>query len=224
MNIFSRFRRKTDFRAGGLKLTAPDVMCKVMSPMRLPGKFVAPYKLDFRDMCTQTSNQGPTPHCAGYATAGHIEVYKWQTQHYPEQVDGDAIYAEAKKIDGDSTEGTTLNAAARAALNLKLIKGSPQYIVNGVEQVKFAIHQFATFVGGFLITDEFNYASNKGEIPVIADAKPLGGHSMLVCGYDEEFVYIQNSWGIDWGLFGFCRLSWPRFINRFMSGLVIRAK
>ena len=142
MDIFIKmFRKQSNFKAGGL---IPSRLSNVMGAMKTPSDFMAPRKLDFRDMCIQTSNQGKTPHCAGYATAGYIEVLNWQINHYPKQIDGDAIYAEAKKIDGDNGDGTTLDAAITAALNMKLIKGKPKYINNVIDEVKFAIHQHIT--------------------------------------------------------------------------------
>lgn len=222
MSIFSRlFVKRTHFKGGGLRLTPVNVMCKTMAAVGVPSRFVAPKKLDFRDMCIQTSNQGDKPHCAGYATAGHIEVTNWKLKHYPEQVDGDAIYLAAKKIDGDDVAGTTLDSAANAAINLGLTKGKPKYVPNEVDSVKFAVHQFNTCIGGFMITEEYNFVTKDGTITDAPGARALGGHAMLICGYDPEYVYIQNSWGEDWGLYGFCRITWAQFSRQFMSGMVL---
>lgn len=41
-----------------------------------------------------------------------------------------------------------------------------------------------------------------------------GGHEVLVVGYDESGVTIQNQWGIDWGRNGFATLDWD-FVKRY---------
>jgi hypothetical protein len=35
-----------------------------------------------------------------------------------------------------------------------------------------------------------------------------GGHAMLVLGYDQTGIIVQNSWGTTWGAAGFARISW----------------
>ena len=212
--------KKTNFSAGGL-LPTRLVKC-AKNTLKTAKKFVAPRKLDFRDMCLEPSNQGSTPHCAGYATAGYIEVQNWRTNHYPEQIDGDAIYIEAKRIDNNLEDGTTLESAANAAISLGLISGTPKLINSGVNDIKFAIHSYSVCVAGFNITNEWNYVDSKGAIRNLGSkAQFLGGHAVLICGYDADGVYIQNSWGSSWGLYGFVHLSWSQYSRQFMYGLVI---
>lgn len=208
----------TDYKAGGLKISK---LSKTMKKMKLPGNFIAPKKLDFRDMCLPTSDQGQTSMCAAYSSAGYIEVRNWRNNHYPEQVDPNPIYSEAKRIDGDNEDGTTLNSVAEALLNLKLIKGKAEYIDAGVDQAKFAIHQYTTMIGGFMITNDWNYAGSDGIIPSNHPGI-MGGHAVLCCGYSDQGIYIQNSWSPTWGLYGFCLLSWEQFLAQFMGGVVIR--
>lgn len=47
----------------------------------------------------------------------------------------------------------------------------------------------------------------------IADA-PVGGHAMVMIGYDPDGAIIVNSWGIDWGMGGIGRISWSGFSKR----------
>jgi hypothetical protein len=35
-----------------------------------------------------------------------------------------------------------------------------------------------------------------------------GSHAVLAVGYDQYGVWIQNSWGTDWGYYGYGRISW----------------
>jgi len=210
----------TDYKAGGLK---PMTISRRML-MATPNNFVAPRKLDFRDMCIPTSDQGSTPHCAGYSTAGFIEVQNWRTKHYPEQVNGDAIYATAKQIDGDNDDGTTLQSAVKAALQLKLYEGNPEYLDNlgGRDSVRFAMHTCLVCICGFIIDSNWNRIDRTGTIANAPNAVTLGGHAVLAVGYDPNYIYIQNSWSPSWGLYGFGQLSWEQFDKQFMCGAIIK--
>lgn len=211
---------KTNFKAGYCK--GPKLLANKQNTASYPDHFLAPRKLDFRDMCIKTSDQESTPHCAGYAIAGMIEVQNWKKKHYPEQVDGDAIYLESKRIDGDPYEGTSLDSAARAAINLKLIDGKIKFVETSFSGIKFCIHSYTTFTAGFMVTDEWNNVDRKtGRIPEFENSVNLGGHAVLVCGYDEDGVYIQNSWGPTWGIHGFALVPWDTVTTQFMYGIVI---
>lgn len=39
--------------------------------------------------------------------------------------------------------------------------------------------------------------------PAELAAMPLGGHEVLVVGYDPKYIHILNSWGTDWGQSGY---------------------
>lgn len=211
---------KTNFKAGYCK--GPKLLANKENTASYPDHFLAPRKLDFRDMCIKTSDQESTPHCAGYAIAGMIEVQNWKRKHYPEQVDGDSIYTESKRIDGDPHEGTSLDSAARAAINLKLINGKIKFVETSFSGIKFCIHSHITFAAGFMVTDEWNNVDRKtGRIPEFENSVNLGGHAVLVCGYDEDGVYIQNSWGPTWGIHGFALVPWDTVTTQFMYGIVI---
>ena len=218
--MFGRYK-KTNYKAGGL---LPTRTVRSRNNTYVPAKkFVAPRRIDSRDMCIETSNQALTPRCAGYACAGFIEVQNWKQLHYPEQVDADLIYTEAKKIDGYEGDGTTLDAVANAAINLGLIQGKPKFIDEGLDNIKFAIHLKTVCMVGLNITDEWNEINKKtGEISDFGDsAIVLGGHAVLACGYDDKGLYIQNSWGSDWALYGFALLPWKLVTRQYMYGLVI---
>lgn len=71
-------------------------------------------------------------------------------------------------------------------------------------------------------------AMNKGGVPVLGTTttekfikyksgilqrpdpteRQTGGHAFYLCGYTEDYVIMANSWGDDWGLDGYCYLSW----------------
>jgi hypothetical protein len=226
-NMFSFFKRykKTDFEAGGLILTPPELPRDFIEvkALRANSQFVAPAKIDFRDMCLPSNNQYQTPHCAGYATAGFCELVHWRTKHFPQQLDGDAIYAEAKKIDGKpQVQGTWLWSATQAAINLGFIQGEGRDVPANKENVQFAIHQYGICIAGFNITEDWNFVDkNTGRIKNTPGSKTRGGHAVDVVGWDDYGFILQNSWGEEWGIKGFATLSWEQFSNQLMYARVI---
>lgn len=42
---------------------------------------------------------------------------------------------------------------------------------------------------------------------------PAGAHAFAIVGYDEEGFWIQNSWGVDWGLRGFCHITYDDWLE-----------
>jgi len=225
---------KTSFDCGDV---LDEISCRgEREIISVPEQFISPYRIDSRDMCLSSSNQFDTPHCAGHSMAGYIEYYNWKTIHYPAQVDGDAIYAEAKRIDGNNSPGTYLTSAAQASINLKMISGKPQIVdyplinqyqmdnaTKRITAIKFALHQYGVALAGFRITDEWDWVDKKtGMIRDLGNkAINKGGHAVLLCGYDMEGVYLQNSWGCFWGHYGFAILSWKQYVKQIMQALVI---
>lgn len=41
----------------------------------------------------------------------------------------------------------------------------------------------------------------------------IGGHAFAIVGYDQDGFWIQNSWGDDWGLKGFARISYDDWLQ-----------
>ena len=231
MSFFDKFSRrfnkrynKTNFKAGDLILEdTPLTRSKMSDTMIRNEQFIAPRKIDNRDLCLASSNQLQTPHCAGYSTAGYIEVQNWKKLHYPQQVNGDAIYKEAKTLDNFSGDGTYLWAAIKGAEKLGMIKGSGKSVKTNRQDIQFALHEYTVCLAGFMITDDWNYVDLKNGIIKNSgrNAKPLGGHAILLCGYDDVGVYIQNSWGTTWGVYGFAILGWEQFDSQLHSAMVV---
>lgn len=223
MSIFDRFiYKKFSHNGGGILFPEKrDVSEKTV--LMTPQRFLAPRKIDARDMCIETSNQFRTPHCAGFTAAGYVEVHQWREQHYPEQVDADEIYQRAKVIDGNNDPGTYLESVAQVIIDMKLVEGEIKYVEDNINSIKFAIHKHLVVIGGFMITNEWNQVNPKtGKIIDLGtDSVKYGGHAVLLCGYSNEGIFIQNSWGSKWGLYGFGLIPWNQVIEQFMYGVVI---
>ena len=50
--------------------------------------------------------------------------------------------------------------------------------------------------------------------PQTLTGKSVGGHAMLMYGYDDTGVFVLNSWGADWGFFGRCALTWGTVVEK----------
>jgi hypothetical protein len=185
--------------------------------------FIAPQSIDHRDFCIPTNDQFNNPYCTGYATAGYIEIKHWQQKFYPLQYDAVKIYEETKKIDGiPNKKGSYIQYAVLASKNLGYIDGTIKFINKGILDIKFAIFKYGAFIGSFSITNDwYGYNVKKGVIKESKNSHYTGGHAVLVCGYDKKGIYIQNSWGYDWGVWGFGLLPWNLVEEQFRRGLVI---
>jgi hypothetical protein len=187
---------------------------------------VNPLRIDNRQLCSPTDNQGTTSSCAGYSCAQLLESVYWKFTGKPIQLDARQIYKKAKTIDGNpKSNGTTLEAAMSSALQLcnfdsekwsveKFFKMKDD-IPKTIDTVKFLIHKYDFLLGGFHISSGWEKV-DKFSCCVKKTKKDLGGHCVLLCGYDKTGVYIQNSWGKDWGAKGFAIVDWERFAEEFV--------
>jgi hypothetical protein len=159
----------------------------------------------------------------GYTTAGYLEVKHWQKKHYPIHYDAKGIYARAKAIDPFDQEGTLLKYGVQAAKDLGFVSGETLYIGRSIKSIKFAVLEYGICLGAFNITNEWNLQRRKdGRIAELDFPSFMGGHAVLICGYDEEGLYIQNSWGKKWGIYGFGLVPWKMVEKQFLKGALIK--
>lgn len=223
MNLLNLFFDKTYTPYEVNYLRKPTLKQSVETLFRTDPKFFAPRKIDNRDLCLPCPNQGKDPKCAAHTVAGYAEVINWVNKNYPEKADADEIYRIAKLIDDDSNLGTSLDSASYAAMRMGLVDGELKYISNGDAAIRFAIHTHRVCMAAFMITDEwFQVNKQSGKISNYGDeAIQINPHSVLICGYDTDGIYIRNSWGLDWGLFGFALLEWRQVASQFLYGMII---
>lgn len=188
-----------------------------------PYNFSAPAYVDSRPYCLLTSDQSNNPACAGFATAGYIEVMNWRRTHRAEQIDGLAIYRKAKELDGSSSEGTTLEWAVKGAIALGLLPGSTTMrAIRTAQDVQFALHSHGVAIAGFKITEGWD-RPNK-QTGYIEDSLVVrGGHAVLLSWYqlkDENYGW-QNSWTENWSVNGFGRMTRAQFDQQFQYGIIL---
>lgn len=192
---------------------------------------VTPLKIDNRQLCSVPDNQGSTPHCAGYSICNIIEALIWKKTGKLIQLNASQVYAKAKQLDGDiNSDGTYLECAIKAAIELggfgkqsKDVKIG--FLYNGsdnatIEQIKRLVHKHDFVHAGFLIDDGWYRATNEDYV-IKKGTQSLGGHAVLICGYDQTGVYIQNSWGISYGCKSFIILPWSLVKQQLMYCCVI---
>jgi hypothetical protein len=190
---------------------------------------VNPLKIDNRQLASVTDNQGVKPHCAAYSICNLAEAILWKRTGKLINLDADQVYALAKQIDGDvDGEGTYLECAIKAAMklggfetnNMKIGFIYNQKNQETIELFKFLIHRYDFLHCGFNINNGWYNCTNDNPV-VKRGYQELGGHAVLCCGYDETGIYIQNSWGREWGSMGFCILPWDEFLREFMYACYI---
>ena len=194
------------------------------------GRLDVPTAVDNRQYCTAIEDQGSKPWCAAYTAAAFAENVLWRKNGKISQIEPDWIYKFAKVHDGDPDgDGTTLDQVLAALLDkgvfgkdCKIRMVGRGWTGTDETDVKAAIHRFGCFLGGFDITEEWYDLSRKGVENVTGKAsQSLGGHAVLVCGYNAGGVWIENSWGKDWGKDGFGFIEWTAFRKQFMYGTVL---
>lgn len=203
--------------------------CKPLRRSNTPalkfGRLDIPVAVDNREYCTAIEDQGSKPWCAAYTAAAFAENVLWRKNGRITQIEPDWIYKYAKAHDGDPNgDGTTLDCVLEALRDRKVFdpKVCRVRTVYGETDVKAAIHRFGCFLGGFNITEEWYDLAKRGVENVTGrSAASLGGHAVLVCGYNAGGVWIENSWGEDWGKGGFGFIEWPAFRQQFMYGTVL---
>jgi len=192
---------------------------------------VNPLRVDNRQLASPTDQQGEKPHCAAYSVCGLIEAVNWKRTGRICNLDADQVYARAKTLDGQpGVEGTYLEFAIRAAAELGGLANPAAikvgFVPNGgddrtVEQVKYLVHKYDFLHAGFSITTGW-YSCGKDDPVVKHTDIGMGGHAVLIVGYDQAGAYVQNSWGKEWGSMGFAVVPWDVFKKEFMYGCYLQ--
>jgi C1A family cysteine protease len=95
-------------------------------------------------------------------------------------------------------------------------------VLRTATQMKGCLAQGFVFVAGFSVYESFesDEVAKTGDAPMpSAQEQLLGGHAVLVCGYDDATrrFHLQNSWGEDWGNSGFFTLPYGYLTNEDLS-------
>lgn len=220
MNILNALFGRTEFEAGGCRGIG-----QVRPPLlATPQRWTVPTRIDNSAYCTPIDDQGQTPRCAAFSMAAIIEAWNWRRTHVAVEIDPAPIYIEAKRIDGDSEDGTYLTSVVQAAKNLKLIPSTTETsAILTLSDYRFCIHRYGLALLSFNISSAWNRVNRNGTMPTIDDA--IGGHAVVGTGQSMDTTRtckIRNQWGTDWGYHGYCFLTDIQFVRQFKGGLAIQ--
>jgi C1A family cysteine protease len=183
-----------------------------------------PKTLDRRDCVLPTENQGNTPMCVAYAATSWAEAINFKKSGSTTNLDPNKVYNYAKTIDGYTNQpGTTLDAALYALIHYNMVCASKMdvFLFDQIEDLKRALHKYDTALVSLKITSDWENHWNKLVMSTNSGYN-LGGHAVIACGYNRSGVYIQNSWGEEWGKYGFALITWDVFTSQFKYGAGIK--
>lgn len=190
-------------------------------------KIALPETLDYRSSMQPIRDQGNQSSCVAMSGSAMKE---WQEQkdvglneymspqfiyNFREDTSEEGMYMrDLMKIlnkKGDCTEklypyGTFTPPSSQA------IGEAQNYIIDGYASVATPEElKTALFVNGpcVLAVPVYNYTTRMWYKRI--NDYFLGGHAMLVAGYNKEGFIIRNSWGTDWGDKGYCIMPYGDF-------------
>ena len=206
--IFIKRKPKVNIPPGGCLKSSPDIRDVLMSeiyplPVRIAPEMPPPFDLT-------VLNQGSTPHCVGYSAAAMKQEKEFR-ERISQVFDGDWIYNECKKIDGNPDgRGTSLRIAMKvlqkqgAKPKDELETEAIKYRIGGyarVDDLTFEGIKKAIYVNGILIAGF--HGSNQGWQTAYIKPPKAGeyvwGHAVILLGYNKDYIIGQNSWGDGWG-------------------------
>lgn len=211
------------FKVGGLLTPQGLDALPVLAIGKTP--FVAPKTIYTMDYCIQPYNQGDKPWCAAYAAAGFTSNVLWRKMGYPKHFDARPIYEYAKQKDNmPGVAGTTLVAVLDALMHKGYFSKDicTVKILRSIQSIRFALHKFGCCLLGLNVTKEW-YTCNASKPTIEGKNRPplIGGHAVLACGYDREWLIFQNAWGEEWGRYGFGYIAWEELEREFLHGAVL---
>jgi len=214
-------------------------------PLRALSAASVPSSLDYRTSggVSGVRDQGNCGSCWAFAMTGGLESNVMLSQNMSsdlnlsEQVliscsgvgscDGGSLNADYLQSTGlppasfypyTATDGTC--SAAQAGWQSQAYKiGSWSSVNQDLSAIKSAMAAYGPLPTAFMVYEDFmNYKSG---IYSYTSGKQLGGHGVLLVGYndDEQYFIVKNSWGPAWGENGFFRIAYSEMKSVCNFGL-----
>lgn len=76
-----------------------------------------------------------------------------------------------------------------------------------------AIAEVGILYATCVVHEGWNRVDSSGIIEWHEEDQPLGGHAFAIVAYDDEGLWLQNSWGPSWGRHGFARISYDDWLH-----------
>lgn len=223
---------------------APPTGPQVPEP---PLKFL-PSSVDWRDkggnFVTTPKNQGKCGSCWSFAMTGALESYVLRKRNTPgadldlsEQVyvscssvgscKGGILFPRFLVREGlpqeaaypyTATNGSCSEAASGWQQKAHKIEGWGM-VWPSLSKIKAALAHYGPLPTSMQVYADFMHY--KSGVYSRVNGKPLGGHAVLLVGYNdaEEYFIVKNSWGSDWGENGFFRIDYSQMHSLVIFGL-----
>ncbi|MBI5243422.1 MAG: C1 family peptidase [Elusimicrobia bacterium] len=208
----------------------------------------APPSLDWRDhdgdYVTPARDQKKCGSCWAFAMTGGLESYILVNEHKPgKNLDlSEQVFVSCSGT--GSCNGGTLNAGFLKSTGLPPEKYYPYTATDGdcstaqagwedaaykvsawgsvaqkLASMKSALAKYGPLPTAMMVYEDFMHY--KSGIYSYATGKRLGGHAILLVGYndDEQYFIVKNSWGTGWGEDGFFKIAYSEIDSRVDFGL-----
>lgn len=148
-------------------------------------------------------DQGPNPHCVGYAWAHWLEDGPVTHKRPGVELSPTLIYHEAQKVDewpGENYAGTSVRAGAKILQRERLI--SEYRWAFDLETMVRSLLELGPVVMGTWWYESMFYPDKDGFVTI--GGHRAGGHAYLANGVNtkQRKIRFKNSWGREWGRFG----------------------
>lgn len=195
---------------------------------------------EYRKVQVPILDQGREGACTGFGLATVVNYLLRVRQHEPSnmEVSADMLYRLARRYDewpGEEYDGSSARGAmkgwhkhgvcssnawksAKGRLSAKVSEEAVHnplgayYRVNHKDLVSMhcAITETGILYATSNVHEGWDKVTGNGIIPV--SEQMLGGHAFAIVAYDDLGFWIQNSWGGEWGMEGFARISYDDWL------------
>lgn len=149
-----------------------------------------------------------------------IEAMNSGTSAQVQQAVGKAVDQYKDEVQLVISETPSPSAISQAEKH-KISRYARLSIDNGLDELKHALSKGMPVVFGMMIPVGFFITPETGLMKMpTSETKRLGGHAMIVVGYDDEQQHfiVRNSYGVDFGDNGYCYIPYEFFIGSYPNG------
>lgn len=206
----------------------------------------APASIDWRNdgIVAKVKNQGQCGSCWAFALTAALESYVMRVPAMPKNVElSEQVMLSCSGVgscnggtlDGDFLQETGLPPASYypyAAADTECGKAKEGWqkasykigawgsVSRNVEKIKTALAQYGPLPTALWVYEDLMHY--KSGIYSYTSGKKLGGHAILLVGYNdaEQYFILKNSWGEKWGENGFFKVAYSELNTVVSMGLM----